>query len=205
MKYTTKNKIESYALKEIDSSFDDVVDGFIKAMSLWVSRYCGDDLIPKRRFTDPIEGVRKFDGNGKERLEVGDLLEIINITVNGSEVDYTLYPLNAKMDGEPYQTIILNDGRCFEKGNGNVEVEAKWGYSEEVPKDVELATTKLCTAIIKESNVKDVREITSEKFDDYSVKFTEIKNIANSLNVDKLLKPFKRKVDSRATLGQRQI
>lgn len=210
--YTTKAKVENYMLKEIDISFATSIDNYISYATSWIDNYCGSNKFGKRSFENPTEEVRYFDGNGKRELPIDDALEITEVNfdyddlIRTNDLEFKPYPLNALSRNEPYTSIKLIDNYVFEAGLGNIEITGIWGYSAEPPKEIELAATKIVAGIIRENGSKNLKEETKEKFDDYSVSYSKIEDIAYSLNIDSLLKPYKRNDgNNRVSLGTIKI
>ena len=217
MSYTNTATIKKYLGVNFTSSLDSYVDGVIDSIVEYIERYCGDDRFGKRIFEAPDSDddvTYLFNGNGAERLYIGDLRSITTLSVDDVELtineDFFAYPLNITEGEEPYQYLELaqpatrlnSNSRqstlapyIFEKAQANVEVVGKFRYSDTVPSDVSLAATKLVGAVLKENiSDNDVKEIKAEQLGDFKVTFQEIGKIAHSLKITDLLDPYKRNV-----------
>lgn len=163
--YTDVLSVENYILKEIDAAFESQIESWIAAVEKYIDNFTGRDFMasPQASEGDP----RYFDGNGSSVLLIDDCLEITSVKVGDEEVtfgEWYLYPANET----PKNKIILK-GRCFSKGNQNVEITGKWGYSEEVPDDIKLAATVLVAGIIAYA---DNPGVNSETIGRYSVTYS---------------------------------
>ena len=217
MAYTEKDTIKKYLGVNWSGTMDTFIDSIITSAVAYIERYCGDDRFGKRIFEEPDSDndvTYLFNGNGAERLYIGDLRSITTLSVDDVELtineDFFAYPLNITEGEEPYQYLELaqpatrlnSNSRqstlapyIFEKAQANVEVVGKFRYSDVVPADISLAATKLVGAVLKENiSDNDVKEIKAEKIDDYTVTFQELSKIAHALKITDLLDPYKRKV-----------
>lgn len=221
MAYTDNAKLKKYMGLNWDATLDSFVTSVIAGVQKYIERYCGDDKIGVRKFEAPNpdeDQIRKFDGNGDARLYFGDVQEITSLTVDEvsltEDEDYFLYPANKEAD-EPYtyaemaqpvtrlqanSRSIGDEYYAFEVGQKNIVVTGKFYYSATVPADIELATLKLASAIIKENvSDKDVKELKSESLGDYSVSYQDVDKIAGSLKVTDLLAGYVRKASDGAS------
>lgn len=214
MAYITKLEVKKYMGVNFTEGLDSFVDTVIAACQKYIEKYCGDDLFGDRIFeaNENLEGiVRRFNGSGGERLYVGDLYEADAVTIDGDDyvidTDVYLYPLNNVDTAYEYLELaqpetrlnsssrsISSDPYIFEMAQANVSIEGTWYYSETPPDDIKLAMMKLVGGVLKE-NVSDgdVKEKKSETLGDYQVTYQDVKNLAHTLKVDEILKPYKRK------------
>lgn len=214
MAYVTKDEVKKYLGVSWNSALDSFVDKVIAACQLYIEKYCGDDRFGKRLFEapDPDEPtVRRFDGTGDKRLYVGDLFDIEGVTISGYdyELDSDVYAYPMNNEDEAFQYLELSqpetrlnsnsrvgslDPYVFERGQGTVEIEGYWYFTETPPADITLAMMKLVGAVIKENiSDGDVREKKSEELGDYRVSYQDVDKIAHSLNVTDILDQYKRK------------
>lgn len=196
--YTSKSQVEDYLAVTIDSSLSTSLEGWIQAVQNFIYRYTG------RRF-DKAENptTRKYDGNGRIRMEIDDCTEVSKLTIYGIEVTaegYFLYPGNEPVKNaielNQYISAMRNSRSgnflTFDAGQQNVEVTGKFGW-DEVPADIALAATKLVGGIIKEAvGDKDIKEVTREMLGDYQADYAAVSDIAHALKVTDLLDPYKR-------------
>ena len=92
--------------------------------------------------------------------------------------------------------IVINAANApiavFPKGRQNIKVYADFGYSTEVPKDVQLASTMIVANIIRDGCLDSAGHIDSERLGEYSVSFKDIDSIADRLGVKQLLSPYRK-------------
>lgn len=217
MAYITKQEAKNYLGVTWDAGLDTFIDTLIASATRFIEEYCGDSRFGKRVFEapSPDDAVAKyFDGNGEQRLYVGDLREVTSLVVDGetlvANTDFYLYPLNAAEEDRPYAAIeLVQPETSFANANprsGNsipyvfdelqrsVVVTGKWGFSATPPDDIKLAAMKLVGGIIKENiGDTDLKEVTQETLGEYSVSYAKVKDIANSLGISSVLDTYKRK------------
>ena len=217
MAYVTKDEVKKYLGVNFTGALDTFVDTVISACQSYIEKYCGDDRFGKRVFEAPDPDtavIRKFNGNNDKRLYVGDLFDIVTLTVDGIEYvvdeDFFLYPLNNTEEAFDYielaqpetrlnsnSRLKTQDDYIFEKAQANIEVEGYWYFTETPPADITLAMMKLVGAVIKENvSDSDVKEKKQESLGDYSVSFQDVEKIAHALKVDDILNQYKRKIPS---------
>ena len=216
MAYITKTEVKKYLGVNWTSGIDSFIDTLIASSTKFIEEFCGDVRYGKRVFEAPesdVDVTRYFDGNGLERLQIGDLREITSVTVDGialtQDTDYHLLPHNAVADEEPFVSIELVQPETsfsnsnprsgstipyvFEELQRSIVVVGKWGYSATPPSDVKVAAMKIVGGIIKENiGDSDLREVTQETLGEYSTRYAKIKDIAHALNVGSILEPYKR-------------
>lgn len=221
MSYIDKTEAKLYLGVNWDETLDPFVDLAISQVVDYIEKYCGEEKFGRRVFKAPDpdnDEERNFDGTGKHWLSVGDLREITKLEIENEikekNVDFFLYPSNAREVGEPFawielakpetrgalnprMQVIQSSPYIFDIGQNNVKVTGKWGYSENVPNAIKLATLKLVGGVLKENLTdEDVRELKSETFDDYKVTYQDVSKVSHALKVDDILNQYKRKVRS---------
>ena len=216
--YTDKTTIDSYLGVTLDAGLATFITLTIQSVTEFIEKYCGEERFGKRIFEAPTpdnDQTRYFDGNGSEKLPVGDLKSLTSLTVDDvlqvADQDYYLKPYNASLEGKPYTHIelIQPNGRKnsrlgtiyeFEKDQRNIKVVGKFRYSDIVPADIKLIATKLASETLKEK-VGDLtlREVKSETLDDYKIDYTDIAKTAQSLGVFSILDQYKRKITTPST------
>lgn len=162
---TTKEKVEQYTGQEFGN-----IDMVIQGISQYIKNFTQREF---ESTSDHVE-TRKFDGNNRTLLYVGDFLEIDEVKIGGTDVteDILTYPAN----GIPKFQLHYDGG--FIKGNQNIEVTAMWGFSTEVPKDIEMAATVLVAGALTPSD----EAIATERIGNYQVSFKD-QSQATSFNV----------------------
>lgn len=193
MAYTTQEKIENYLLLDIDLSFSDQIDDWIASAEQYIDNYCG------RTFDDVGEETRGYDGDNTRELLVDDFyslskIEIYDLDGNKEytvDTNYYAYPSN---DSTKWRLVLdPTESPYFIRGFQNVKVTANWGW-QSVPKDIEIAATKLVASVIEEKNREIAGDAQKESIGDYSITYADIADKANSLEVENLLDAYKRPV-----------
>lgn len=214
MSYISKSEIEQYLGLQIDATFQTFIDTLIAMAQEYIEEYCGGGIIPKRIFdAADTNSTRYYDGNGMTKLKIDDLRSITSLSVDGvalvENTDYYLYPLNATTDGKPYEwveliqpetrlntnsRIAVTSPYVFERGQRNIVITGKFGYSITVPKSVKLAALRLVGTVIMENiGDNDLRVVASESLGDYNVSYQDMKTVASQSKVNEILDPLVRK------------
>lgn len=212
--YTDKATIDSYLGVTLDTGLATFIALTIAGVTDFIEKYCGEERFGKRVFEAPTptdnDVTKYFDGNGTQKLPVGDLKSLTSLTIDDvlqvADEDYFLKPYNASLEGKPYSHIELVQpgGRTnsrlgtiyeFEQDQRNVKIVGKFRYSDVVPSDIKLIATKLASETLKEK-IGDLtlRETKAETFDDYKIEYTDIAKTAQSLGVFSILDQYKRKI-----------
>lgn len=142
--YTTIDRVQNYILTEIDEDFTYQVTEWIEQISKFIENYTGRQFI-----ADTTASIKKYDGNGINKMLIDEFTEITKLEINDTEIDsddYYTYPANETPKNE-----IKLEGHRFSSGYQNIEVTAKWGYSTSCPEDLIFATTILVAGIIYNS------------------------------------------------------
>jgi len=166
--YCTKAQIEDYLLVDIVDDFEGRVDEWIAQMEKYVEQETGRIFI-----ADSEANERVYDGEGGLNLFLEESVEITKVTIDDVEVasdDYLTYPANEM----PKTRIKLKDdsGLLFTKGEQNIEIEGKWGYSVACPADVSFATMIFVVGIVNFSGEME-GEVKTEKIGGYQVTFKD--------------------------------
>jgi hypothetical protein len=157
--YTNQTNIENYTLQDIDASFSSQIESWIESVETLIEKITGrvfiaDSTASERKYEIEKEGVVAIGEYTRHPIELYidecagtgvTALSIDDDTVDSD--DYILYPPNT----DPKTRIRLTEdsGLYFTKGEQNISVTAHWGYSEECPKDIELAATILASGLIQ--------------------------------------------------------
>lgn len=197
--YTTVEKIENYLLIDIDEDFVDQVETWIENMSSFIESETGRVFIADTEATTRLFEVvqKKADTIGgyyesTRDLQIDECIEIDSLTIDDDEVDssyYLTYPMNTL----PITRIRLTDdsGMTFTEGEQNIEVSAKWGYSESVPGEIEFACTVLTAGIINNSWSSE-GEVSSVTMGTYSLSFKDEKGLKDLESVKQILAKYKK-------------
>jgi hypothetical protein len=183
-RYCTKTDVENYTLQTIDPTFDTQIDAWIEAVTQYIEGVTGRVFI-----ADAEASARLYDGDGTDTLLIDDCIEVDTLTVEETEVaeeDYWVGPANETRKYE----IILKDG-WFDIGTQNVEVEATWGYSEEVPADIKLAATILVAGITAHAD-QTGKEVRSETIGSYSVSYADKRGWEDFERVKEILTSYQK-------------
>jgi len=184
--YTTKEQIENYLLITIDPSFDDQVADWIAKIESYIDSYT------ERNFkADSMASVRLYDGSGTGEVIIDDCVSIEKVEYGTetpfSEIEeYITYPANAAP-----KTKIARRYSVFPCGKQNVRITAKWGYSVEVPADIEFIATIFAAGVINYSLHAD-GEVSSMNVGRYSVSFKDEKQWQDFERASKLLELYRR-------------
>jgi len=200
--YCSKTDIENYLLTTIDSSFNTPISSWIASVSKWIDNYTG-------RTFEEVNEVKKYDGNGKESLNVDDLISVDkiwfvandatgdNMTIELASTDYYLYrDSSANANGKPYNRIVLNPNGNNREFPGwaiqNVWIKGNWGYSAIVPDDIKMVAVKLVSALVRQG--KDSGDIKSFSEGDLSITYNDFqKTLDSDLSVKGILDWYKKK------------
>jgi hypothetical protein len=193
--YTTKEKVSEYLNKTISITLEDVI--------LAVEKFI-DNFTDRNFKAATTASARVYDGNGNQNLSIDDCVEVTlveqgsnvygdafsTIPNTGADRYYTM-PANNEADGVPINMLHLRN-RYWTVGFQNHRITAKWGYSINVPDDIELAATILAGAIHESGKNGSAGGIKSEKIGEYSVSFKNEQEIADFNKVIQILEKYKR-------------
>ena len=122
------------------ASYDTHLLDLLETVSRFIDRYCN------RHFFVLLE-ARKFDGDGRDKLNVPDLISVTTLKTDDNKdrtfettwatTDYLLYPTTAsptKVWGRPYTRVLVDieagKKSKFPAGMQTVEINGTWGYRE---------------------------------------------------------------------------
>lgn len=180
--YTSKSNIENYLGESLDADGVAQLDAWIEAIENFIDKYTG------RNFkADSSASKRLFDGAGDQELIIDDAIEVTEVErgldsyggnfqeINALSSDtggdvYIPLPANYSERGVPITAIKLISRR-WPTGTQNNRITAKWGYSENVPKDIENVATIFVAGIYNQER-QGGSEVKSEKIGDYQVTYT---------------------------------
>lgn len=135
--YTNIKNIENYLLTEIDLGFEEQIEEWIEQAESIIEKETGRVFI-----ADKEASTRKYDGDGDTILFIDDCISIESVKIGDDEIEVYSYPANYTPT-----TRIVSTSR-FTRGKQNIEVTAKWGYSENVPADIKQVATLLVAGSI---------------------------------------------------------
>lgn len=197
--YTNRGQIQNYLLHSIKDYFVPQVDHWIAQMEQFVEKETDRVFIANSEAS-----VKKYQIEQNLAVRVGRYIEtkmelIIEDCVEVSELkiddtvisadDYLFYPANEL----PKTRIKLKDdsGLSFTKGEQNIEVKAKWGYSIDCPADIAFATLILVVGIINFSGNME-GEIKSESIGSYSVTYKDKTSWQDFDRAKRILQQYKK-------------
>lgn len=181
--YTTKTALENYTLQTIDATFDSQITAWIEAVETYIERLTGRVFI-----ADSVASERVYDGNNDSHLLIDDCVDIDKVEIDDVEVvstDYKTYPANSVRKNKI--KLLYN---YFTRGDQNITITGKWGYSVAVPADIKLAATVLLAGIIQYGNTALNKR--SESIGSYSVTYGDDKGWQDFDNSMKILQGYKK-------------
>ncbi len=174
----TIDDIKNYVLLDWNEDWDENVERWIEQITAYVEKYTG-------RVFEAVEDERVFDGNGKQMILIDDLVNLYSVEANGRELSVLAHPNN---DTPKWALYSING---FPIGKQNIVVNGDWGYSEEMPDDIELAITILVGGIVQNQNKSNT--IIKEKIGNYDVSYGE-KQLNDYQKSMEILNGYKRQV-----------
>ena len=176
--YTDKNTIEKYGTITIDTSHDAFVAEVITGVEETI------DLITGRNFVaNAVAGPRFYDGNGEKKLVIDDCVEVSSVEVGVDNFGgsfrtipatgsnrFFLNPANHSALGVPVTAITLASD-FFTRGQQNVRITGRWGYSNTVPAAIRRAATIFAFGVICNEQSSIGRDVKSEKIGNYTVSY----------------------------------
>jgi hypothetical protein len=167
--YCEISDIENYLTLEIADEFESVAEGWIEAISNMIKLLTNRDWL-----ADSVATARFYDGNNCSELTVDDFIGTPVVEIGDDYAENLV--ATTDFITKPYNTtnknVIKLKEDSFDKGEQNVRVTVKWGYAQEVPADIKLATTVIASAVILAQTNQD-GEIESEKIGNYTVKYKD--------------------------------
>lgn len=210
--YTDTDTVKKYSGVDWDNTLDSFIESLIKSAQDYVENYCGGESFDKRVFNhDGTEETREYDGTGEPTLYIDDARDISKVDIEYGPQDqveeYKAYPLNEtvktriKMKQYNKDLNVLNsrrrlyaeEGLMWPRGEGNIHVTAKFGYSEDVPDLINICTARIVSGLIQENiGDNDVQRVTSEQLGDYQLDYATMDKVANRVGVTSMLDRYRR-------------
>lgn len=198
--YTSKTRVENYLLIDIDAGFDSQITDWIDEVEAYIDQVTGRNFVadPEESGGDAGASVRRFDGDGTEKLLIDDCVAVTEVKLSDDsdplEVEeFVLYPANAQALSRPvpYTMIRMIAGVFPSYPPQGISVKARWGYSEEVPADIRTVATVLLAGIINYSWNAD-GEVQSETIGRYSVTYKTDKQWKDFERVQGILESYQK-------------
>ena len=170
--YTSRDRVEALMLTTILASWQTNFDIFLEWVENYIDSYTGRNFV-----ADTVASAKVYDGNGSRSFIIDDCVEVESVTITGSTgaietltptTQLFLYPANIT----PKTRIEIDSDLTayFYRGQQNISVLAKWGYSVAVPKEIEFAATVILTGIINYAYEHN-SEVESEGIGEYNVTY----------------------------------
>jgi hypothetical protein len=189
--YTNKTEIENYLLINIDESFWDQITRWITDIETYIDNKTG------RNFIAESASAKLYDGDGSTTLLIDDCIEVTEVKIgtddplvkdeSGLDDDYFIYPSNLL----PKTKIRLVSGHFPSYPPQTVQITAKWGYSEEVPGDIQQIATVLVAGIINYS-LNAEGEVKSMAIGRYNVTYKDEKQWQDFERVSEVFEYYKK-------------
>jgi len=188
--YTTRAEVERYTLTGIEEYFRPQVEKWIASVEDYIEKSTGRVFI-----ADQESSWRKFDVEDPRKKEIwfDECVELEELRVNNGDIpedSYLVYPANTI----PKFRIKIKK-RYFPQGDQNVEIRARWGFSEEAPESIRLATTVLVAGIINYGS-QEVKEKTkqAESIGPYSVTYGDERSWSDFEQVKQIIEKYRKKI-----------
>jgi len=131
-------------------------------------------------------------------MNIDEAVEVEEFEINETTIssdDYSLEPLN----DTPKNKIRLktSSGQYFwiKEWEKDIRVKAKWGYSVEIPKDIQFAATVLTAGIMEKAKYEKNRgDITSESIGPHSLSFSETAKMNDLKEAKEIIKSYERMI-----------
>lgn len=159
--YCTIDDVMNLLLLEVDSGFESQITSWIKSSTKRI------EMMTNRVFiADDTNQIKFYNGSGRNRIVVDDIFELDTVKVDDTEIT----------DVQFNKGILHSDNEIFTLGFNNVEVTARFGYSENPPSDIVYACAFLTAQNVLISQ-KGNSSIKSEKIGNYSVTYVDGQDI----------------------------
>lgn len=162
--YTDRDSVLNYLLLTVDDSFSTQIDAWIQEMTAYIEKETGRVFLADENSSDRLFEVRGRDsediGRGTRTpndVIIDDAVDVVSVKLIDSDDSETeisrnkikTYPANST----PITRLqVISDATTqLSVGFQNIKVNAKWGYSEDVPLDIKFACTVLTAGVIQHS------------------------------------------------------
>ncbi|KUK49441.1 MAG: hypothetical protein XE08_0288 [Parcubacteria bacterium 32_520] len=186
--YTSKDRVEALMLIKIKPEWQEYFDIFLESAENYIDTFTGRNFVADTEFSEKV-----YDGDGSREIIIDDFVSIEKITINGETVlnpdDILTYPANQT----PKMRVVIPDeiNSYFPRGNQNIRVSAKWGYSVSVPKEIEFAATVIVAGMINYAYEHN-SEVQAESIDDYNVTYNRKEDWVKYERVKEILEKYKK-------------
>jgi len=205
--YCTIEEIENYMSVEIEASFEAQVLEWVE----WMTEYI--ETVTERVFEADAANSEKIyevtlgrmtdvagTSSGSRELVVNEFVNTstssMKLTMDDVELDedqFLLYP--ATVEELPKVRLVFkkDTGLVFTEGEQNIKVEAKWGYSIDVPDQIKFAVIVLVAGMINNSWSSE-GEMKSVTIGRYKMQFKDKKELQDFDRVQDILKTYSKPI-----------
>lgn len=186
--YTSKDRVEALMLIKIKPEWQEYFDIFLESAENYIDTFTGRNFVADTEFSEKV-----YDGDGSREIIIDDCVLIEKITIDGGTVlnpdDILTYPANQT----PKMRVVIPKeiNSYFSRGNQNIKVSAKWGYSVSVPKEIEFAATVIVAGMINYAYEHN-SEVQAESIDDYNVTYNRKEDWVKYERVKEILEKYKK-------------
>ncbi len=186
--YTSKDRVEALMLIKIKPEWQEYFDIFLESAENYIDTFTGRNFVADTEFSEKV-----YDGDGSREIIIDDCVLIEKITIDGGTVlnpdDILTYPANQI---PKIRVVIPKEiNSYFSRGNQNIKVSAKWGYSVSVPKEIEFAATVIVAGMINYAYEHN-SEVQAESIDDYNVTYNRKEDWVKYERVKEILEKYKK-------------
>lgn len=199
--YTTIENIENYLLITIDASFQTQVGTtWLETVENIIDKTTGRNFI-----ADSSNSEKTYEINKIREVSIAGTIPSVRDLITDEFVSFhqltldtniiassklLIYPMNTT----PKNRIRTTDagGVVFTKGEQNIVVSAKWGYSVAVPSDIQWVATVLLAGIITESWTSE-GEVSSVTLGRYTLTYKTKQQLRDFKTATEILKVYTRR------------
>ena len=192
MNYTNLTNVENYALQEIATAYEPQVTEWIEAVSRMFDQMANRVIVAAPEESGQELEARYFDGNGRAVLPIDECVELGTVKVGdqfGANLtaitDYVRFPRTGAI------RRLTRQSGVFERGIQNVEITGRWGYLDELPKDLEFAATVVVAGIINAQRPTGQAK-KSEKIGNYQVTYADDRGVADYSRAMAIVESYRR-------------
>ncbi len=186
--YTSVEEIENYLLITIEDWFIPQIETWIEAIEAYIDKTTGRNFKAKLTTGDDFAS-RFYDGDSTRTLIIDDCTVVNEVTVDETVIDseeILSYPANRT----PKTKLLLKTSR-FSRGNQNIEVNGRWGFSDDVPADITFAATVLVAGIVNYGNDSE-GEVKSMTIGRYTVSYSDKKQWQDFEQVQTIIDSYRK-------------
>ena len=180
--YTDATKISQSLQRSLTSDERAALTGYIlKAVDKWIDRKL------ETTFSSQAATTRYYDG-GDHTVDIDPVQQVSEIkSVNNDNTDSYIYTENTEFVLEPVnedvKTEIVYRGRNTRYPFGNARIAVTGKFTEydytnnEVPSDIVMLATRICSDIIQASSQSTNANVASESLEGHSISYKNVNEI----------------------------